>query len=117
MELSFQLHGLGAALNLGWVPREQNVEADALTSEDVSAFDAAKRVRVIPEELGFQVIPRLMTAAGAGRRDSAGEREAAARAEENQARGWQLAVHGPLVAYVREPSFAVRVLLCCLSCV
>ena len=62
MELSVQLHSLGAALNLGGVPREQNVEADALTSEDFSAFDAAKRARVVPQELGFQVTPQLMEA-------------------------------------------------------
>ena len=63
MELSVQLCGMGAVLHLGWVPREQNVEADALTNEDFSAFDLAKRVHVVPEDLGFQVLPQLMSAA------------------------------------------------------
>ena len=58
MELSVQLHGLGAALNLGWVPCEQNV----VTNEDFSAFDGAKRLRAVLLELGFQVIARLMAA-------------------------------------------------------
>ena len=39
------------------------MEADALTNEGFFAFDAAGRVQVVPEKLGFQVIPHLMAAA------------------------------------------------------
>ena len=63
MELSVQLKDLGCTLNLGWVPREQNTEADALTNEDFTAFDPAKRMQVEPGNLGFRVMPRLMEAA------------------------------------------------------
>ena len=44
MELSSRLTALGLDLQLDWRPRTTNVEADALTNQDFSGFDLAKRV-------------------------------------------------------------------------
>ena len=63
MELAVQLEELGSVLSLSWVPREQNVPADALTNEDFNGFDPRKRVSVDVTELGFKILPRLMDAA------------------------------------------------------
>ena len=65
------------------------MEADALTNEDFSAFDAAKRLRAGLLELGFQVIACLMAAAmelDVDIRLATGRRQQAAHTEENQAR-------------------------------
>ena len=42
MELSVQLRKYDLDLDLGWVPRAQNTEADALTNEEFSGFDPGK---------------------------------------------------------------------------
>ena len=60
MELAVQLHGLQVDLDLQWVPREQNVQADALTNEIFEEFDEARRIPVNLEELDFKVLPKLM---------------------------------------------------------
>ena len=38
MEVAAQLARLDTTLHLGWAPREQNVEADALTNEEFQCF-------------------------------------------------------------------------------
>ncbi|CAJ1386988.1 unnamed protein product [Effrenium voratum] len=63
MELAVQLGELGTTLQLGWTPREQNEEADALTNLDFSLFNPDLRVRLELDELGFKVIPKIMEAA------------------------------------------------------
>ena len=45
MELALQLQSREADLELFWLPRLQNKEADALTNQCYSAFDPAKRCR------------------------------------------------------------------------
>ena len=63
MELAVQLGELGTTLQLGWTPREQNEEADALTNLDFTLFNPDLRVRLELDELGFKVIPKIMEAA------------------------------------------------------
>lgn len=45
MELAMQLQMVGADLELYWLPRLQNQEADALTNNDLTRFDAQLRLR------------------------------------------------------------------------
>ena len=51
-------------LSLGWVPRESNVEADALTEERFEGFAPELRVRVAWDAVPWLVLPGLMAAAG-----------------------------------------------------
>ena len=46
MELAIQLQRRGAELHLFWLPRLQNVEADAWTNNDTARFDPFWRVRL-----------------------------------------------------------------------
>jgi hypothetical protein len=46
MEIAAMLHQAGEGLDLQWVPRLQNIEADQLTNGDFRGFDPALRVRV-----------------------------------------------------------------------
>ena len=50
-------------LNLGWVPRDQNEEADALTNGDFAAFDASRRVHVKVAEISWLILPRMLEVA------------------------------------------------------
>ena len=45
MELAMQLQCVGADLELYWLPRFQNQEADALTNNDLTRFDERLRMR------------------------------------------------------------------------
>lgn len=45
MELAMQLQCVGADLELYWLPRLQNQEADALTNNDLTRFDERLRMR------------------------------------------------------------------------
>ena len=60
MELSRQLSDLKAELQLHWIPREQNEEADDLSKEKFEAFDPANRIEVDFSALPLKVIPTLM---------------------------------------------------------
>ena len=60
MELSVQLELANLCLDLHWVPREQNVEADALTNEEFQDFSEHNRIKVALDDLDFKVIPELM---------------------------------------------------------
>ena len=60
MELSVQLRKNDLDLDLGWVPRAQNTEADALTNEEFSGFDPGKRIEVNFEELKFLIMDKMM---------------------------------------------------------
>jgi hypothetical protein len=51
------------ALSVGWTPRDQNEEADALTNGDYAQFRPANRVNVTIEEVKWLVLPRLMAVA------------------------------------------------------
>ena len=50
-------------LNLGWTPRDQNEEADALTNADYSIFDPTNRVGLVIEEVPWLILPRMMQVA------------------------------------------------------
>ena len=58
-ELATQLDELSASLELAWVPRDQNEEADALTNGDFSAFDPERRVEIDVGNLKFKILPQL----------------------------------------------------------
>eukprot|EP00435_Cladocopium_sp_Y103_P068305 s1179_g31.t1 len=60
MELALQLQEKQLELDLQWIPREQNVEADALTNEDFTGFSKDKRVEVDFQNLDFKVLHVLM---------------------------------------------------------
>ena len=64
MELALQLQRLGLELDLGWVPRGQNAEADALTNEEFEGFDPDRRIKVNFEEMNFIIMGKLMGKAG-----------------------------------------------------
>ena len=58
-ELAVQLRQRQVELALDWIPREQNIEADALTNADYSAFDQEKRIILDVEHLPFLILPKL----------------------------------------------------------
>ena len=64
MELASQLDRLGMQLQLRWLPRNQNEEADDLTNERFSDFREENRVHVDFEKLEFLVMGDLMKLAG-----------------------------------------------------
>jgi hypothetical protein len=47
-------------LHLNWVPRLQNVEADALTNSDFSLFNPDLRVEVVWEQIPLEVMGGLL---------------------------------------------------------
>jgi hypothetical protein len=63
MELAEQLRAC-AALNLQWTPREQNVEADALTNDEFHDFSMENRMDVKFEEIEFIILRELMVSTG-----------------------------------------------------
>ena len=63
MELAFQLYGMGASLQLHWIPREQNEDADDLSKGRLDNFDPKKRIEVDVESLPLEVIPAMAEAA------------------------------------------------------
>ena len=60
IELSEQLRAKDSILNLVWVPRGENQEADDLTNEDFSKFSLDMRVSVNPAEIRWIVLPEVM---------------------------------------------------------
>ena len=60
MELSLQAEKRGILVELSWIPRLQNVEADALTNEDFAQFDASRRKEVDWPALDFSILPQLL---------------------------------------------------------
>lgn len=65
MELSEQLEARQSWLDLAWVPRQQNLEADALTNGDFDAFSPSLRIEVDLKSLPWVVLPEMLEA-GAG---------------------------------------------------
>jgi hypothetical protein len=63
MELSEQLRTRNAAMDLVWLPREENQEADNLTNEKYGDFDEAKRIHIQEDKLGFLVLGELQVTA------------------------------------------------------
>ena len=64
MELATQLDRRGIELDLQWVPRWQNQEADDLTNQRFDDFDEAHRIDVQFERLDFLVMGKLLEKAG-----------------------------------------------------
>ena len=64
LELAAQLKSVGLELDLGWIPRDQNVPADSLTNEIFEGFDESKRIKVRFEDLEWLVMDELMAKAG-----------------------------------------------------
>ncbi len=62
-EVAAQLRSRNMALSLGWVPREQNEEADALTNGDFSQFRSANRVNLVVEEVAWLILPKMLQVA------------------------------------------------------
>ena len=63
IELAHQLRVQEVELGITWRPREENIEADALTNLDCAAFDPGKRVAVAWEDLKFWVLDCLVAKA------------------------------------------------------
>ena len=61
MELAVQLERRGLELRLCWAPRDQNMEADALTKDNFHDFDPAKRVNIDLRSMRFVVLDELLT--------------------------------------------------------
>ena len=62
-ELSAQLRERSMVLNLGWVPRDQNEEADALTNGDFASFSQGLRVEVDVVNVRWRILPRMLEVA------------------------------------------------------
>ena len=62
MELTEWLKDLDMVLDLKWVPREQNGEADALSNMDVKDFDAQLRIDIQPEHIPWKIMNKLLKA-------------------------------------------------------
>ena len=59
MELSCQLGLRRACLHARWIPRLQNMEADAITNGDFQHFDPMLRIPVSLDQLQFRVLNEL----------------------------------------------------------
>eukprot|EP00435_Cladocopium_sp_Y103_P069710 s303_g33.t2 len=60
MQLAWWLHTRELELQLDWLPRLQNREADALTNGDFSGFDPSLRVEIKPDDLLEKDFKQLM---------------------------------------------------------
>ena len=56
MQLTTDLHRAGLSLDLEWVPREENTEADALTNEDFALFIPSLRIPITWEDVDLGVV-------------------------------------------------------------
>ena len=63
MELAMQLQEYDLTLDLQWIPREQNVEADDLTNGRFDSFSAENEIKVEMQDLNFKVLHQLMSLA------------------------------------------------------
>ena len=62
-ELAAQVRARKMALSVGWTPRDQNEEDDALTNGDYAQFSVANRVKVSIEDVPWLVLPKMMAVA------------------------------------------------------
>ena len=60
MQLSSSLSRARLALRLKWRPREENVEADALTNEVFDGFEEAKRIVISLRDLDLSIVDALV---------------------------------------------------------
>ena len=59
-ELAAQTHRRNIDLRLSWIPREQNLEADALSNLQTESFSKSLRVAVNPLEMNWIVLDDLL---------------------------------------------------------
>ena len=81
METAIQLRSRQVELDLDWIPRLQNIEADAITNSDFAAFDDTRRIAVTAESLSdkFILLPKLLALGEEFQNDLAEKREARAK--------------------------------------
>jgi hypothetical protein len=60
MELTEWLRELDVALDLKWVPRDQNTEADALSNMDLKDFNEELRMQISPKEIQWKILDELL---------------------------------------------------------
>lgn len=60
MELVEQMQQKKIELYLQWLQRDSNVEADALTNDDYSAFDTSKRIMIQGKDIPWAILPQIM---------------------------------------------------------
>ena len=63
VELAAQLRRRELDLDLQWVPRDQNEEADALTNEEFGGFNPQMRVELEASSIQREVLPEMLGAA------------------------------------------------------
>ena len=64
MELSEQFHERGSWLSVEWAPRQQNIEADALTNGEFGDFDPALRIHLRPEDMQWILLDEMLEVGG-----------------------------------------------------
>ena len=62
-ELASQLQAKNLELDLEWIPRNQNEEADAITNGKTEIFDRRRKVEVEVSALPFLVLPHMVQVA------------------------------------------------------
>ena len=62
MELAAQLEARSATMELLWIPRDQNSEADRLADSDIGGFSPSLRVAASLDDVRFLVLPDLVQA-------------------------------------------------------
>ena len=82
-ELSVQAKLRSAALEVGWVPRLQNIESDELSNNITTRFDPECQVKVDLEDLNFVILPELLHF-GAALYESIGKEKAGNKRPEAQ---------------------------------
>jgi len=90
-ELAAQMEAGQWDLDLLWVPRDQNIEADAITNDNLEDFAPENEVRIDPAKMGFMVLEELLNL-GEG---FYGEREAAKAAKEGAGLARPMGEAGP----------------------
>jgi hypothetical protein len=60
MQLTTTLARRSLWLDLAWVPREENKEADELTNEEFQSFDPARRMEISLKDLDLDVLEKLL---------------------------------------------------------
>ena len=68
-ELAAQLEARDLLLDVAWVPRELNAEADAITNGETSWLAPSLRVKIQIEKLPFIILNKLLKAGGEIYRD------------------------------------------------
>ena len=59
-EFALQLRKMMAELNLSWVPRDQNEEADALTNGHFESFNENRRITIHVNKIEWMVMDRML---------------------------------------------------------